>query len=262
MSRSVLPILAALAVGGAALGGGLAAQQGAPPATVRGVIFSGDDLRPVADAELLLDGVVVGRSDSAGTFRFTAPSGAHTLTVRRVGYAPTVAELLLQPGDLLEIGVTLPPHAVNLDPVVVEGRRAQSPRLQEFSERRERFPTGKFLTRDELDRYPERRLSDIFRSVQGVSVTCIDRWCTAYKLGPSGRVPSSLDPRAGACDLQVYLDGVPFFMGPQGIDELDPDVVAAIEVYVGASRVPAEFETRNARCGVVAIWTRDGSEPK
>lgn len=242
---------------------GLGAQQTAPapapaPVTVRGHVFSATDLTPVADAEFVLDGVPVGRSDSAGAFRFTASAGSHTLLIRRLGFAPVSAELVLAAGDDLEIGIQLEPRAFALDTVIVEGRAvARSPRLQEFYERMERYPTANFLTREDLDRFPERRLSDIFRTVRGVSVQCIDPYCTAYRLRPSGRVIGNIDAEAGPCDIQIYLDAVPFALGPSGIDEIDPDVVAGIEVYVGSSRVPVEFERRGARCGVVAIWTRD-----
>jgi hypothetical protein len=60
--------------------------------------------------------------------------------------------------------------------------------------------------------------------------------------------------------MQIYLDGARYMVGPSGIDAIDSETVAAIEVYSSAAQVPVEFGGLNARCGVVAIWTRDGSE--
>jgi hypothetical protein len=37
-----------------------------------------------------------------------------------------------------------------------------------------------------------------------------------------------------------------------------PDEVAAVEIYTGASQIPAQFNSSslNAHCGVIVIWTR------
>lgn len=37
-----------------------------------------------------------------------------------------------------------------------------------------------------------------------------------------------------------------------------PGLVEGIEIYRGLSTVPAQFLNSDAKCGVVAIWTRRG----
>jgi hypothetical protein len=59
-------------------------------------------------------------------------------------------------------------------------------------------------------------------------------------------------------------------MTDRGLDDFSPHDIAAIEVYTGAARIPAEFNVTgrdqprwrtdqivgNPRCGVIALWTR------
>ncbi|RMH14199.1 MAG: hypothetical protein D6701_11515, partial [Gemmatimonadetes bacterium] len=42
------------------------------------------------------------------------------------------------------------------------------------------------------------------------------------------------------------------------LDLIRPEDIEAIEVYRGASEVPAEFGGSDAGCGAIVIWTRRG----
>jgi hypothetical protein len=59
----------------------------------------------------------------------------------------------------------------------------------------------------------------------------------------------------GNCNVLLYVDGHPYQNG--SVDDFSPIVVEGIEVYRSASEIPADFRTRDATCGVIAIWTRD-----
>jgi hypothetical protein len=41
-----------------------------------------------------------------------------------------------------------------------------------------------------------------------------------------------------------------------------PKEIAGIEVYAGPSGVPAQFVGQDRQCGMVLIWTKDGSTRK
>ena len=67
--------------------------------------------------------------------------------------------------------------------------------------------------------------------------------------------------RAGECPVQIFLDGMLATRNNDGggvlVDDLvSPLDVEVIEVFRGLSSIPPEFLTPQARCGVVAIWTR------
>ena len=59
--------------------------------------------------------------------------------------------------------------------------------------------------------------------------------------------------------MQVYLDQVPL-PSPFNLDLLPtPKDLAGIEVYAGASTIPAQFAGYNRGCGVILVWTKAGS---
>jgi hypothetical protein len=69
----------------------------------------------------------------------------------------------------------------------------------------------------------------------------------------------TLPQGAGHCVGNLWLDGE-----RRGSDELaydlltdmNPDDIAAIEVYARVATVPAEFTTPKSTCGAVVIWTK------
>jgi hypothetical protein len=40
------------------------------------------------------------------------------------------------------------------------------------------------------------------------------------------------------------------------VDLLQPEELLAIEAYLGAARVPAQYGGANSACGVILLWTR------
>jgi hypothetical protein len=62
------------------------------------------------------------------------------------------------------------------------------------------------------------------------------------------------------CTVSMYVDGQPY---PNGnVDDFPPLSIEGIEVYKSASEIPAAFRTRDAMCGLIAIWTRDPDAAK
>jgi hypothetical protein len=54
---------------------------------------------------------------------------------------------------------------------------------------------------------------------------------------------------------RVFLDGL--HVPNASIDDiLNPGDVYAVEAYVGASRIPPEFDRIGGGCGVIVFWTR------
>jgi len=56
------------------------------------------------------------------------------------------------------------------------------------------------------------------------------------------------------CPPQYWLDGIPLQSG--GADEFTPENVEAIELSSSPATTPPQFNTRNATCGTVVVWSR------
>jgi len=230
---------------------------------VEGVVVTDAPGDPAEGAAVLLDGEQRAVTDAVGAFWFEAPPGSYRLEIRLVGYGAAAAQLELVAGDDPQIRVQLRRLSSELDTVVVEGEGPRyTPRLAGFYDRRETWPGGQYITWEQIERTGVRRLSDFFRTVRNIDLECTNKFCTGYLLKPSSaRVLPSFSGSED-CQVQYYLDGAAFYVGEEGIDGLPVDGIAGIEVYVGAADVPVEFSGRNARCGVVVMWTKDGSEQR
>jgi len=162
------------------------------------------------------------------------------------------------PGEELQVQVTL-----EVDPVLleaVEAHAAAAPSALEGFEHRRRTAAGHFFTRKEIARMQPRQLTDVLWRVPGLRLVPVS--------GPFGTsyVPQLMRSTgiAGArlCPILFYVNGAPFPVGADvGINAyIRPEEVAALEVYGGASSVPAQFNShaQDSRCGVILIWLYAG----
>ena len=62
-----------------------------------------------------------------------------------------------------------------------------------------------------------------------------------------------------SCPMAVVIDG--FQMpSPYDLEELpSPKEIMGIEVYSGNATIPVQFARWNSGCGLILVWTRDGS---
>lgn len=240
----------------------LAAQEapalGIEPALVRGEIRAQGTKDPIADAEIVINGISRGRSDARGRFQVDLAGGSHLLQVRRIGYAPAVARLELDAGSKVDIVIELPVQAIQLDTIVIVGRNLPYwNKLREFYDRRDNWRFGQFIGPEVLENITLPRMSDLFYRVKGVDVKCMDRYCTTYGLEAVGRGGSVATGRI-ECPMEYFVDGIRWNPGPMGVDVLHPESIAAVEVYVSPNHVPAQFSGLRARCGVAVFWLKSG----
>jgi hypothetical protein len=265
-------VLAALAPGSVAAAASAPASEvpgdpaGPPPTLVSDdlgelhvVVREGQFGPTVSAAFLRLEGPDqrTGVTDAAGVYRFERlPAGTYTLQAEHLGYGAVEVEVEVAGDDRttrILVEMHREPIALEGIEVEVEGRRPTWGPLERVYERvewQQRLGLGSFITREEIENRVAMRIEDLIRGrMAGVRV------------GPRGGISMtrSATYRSSdvSCRVQIYLDGVNV-TGRGGFEGISPNEVELIEVYRGLSQTPAEFGGYEARCGVVAVWTRRG----
>ena len=222
--------------------------------------------RPISGAHVLLMdryGTTVGfqKTDSTGRFNFERPeNGRYRLYARAVGYEPSLETVLwmMQDRNFAGLEVRLAPHATLLAPVEVLAlsppRTSTVLRDMEF---RKSHGFGIQITRQEIEARHPLRISDMLEETPGVRFSRQGSG-SVRRVIHIGTLPG---PGGGDCPVQIFLDGVLATRAAPGgdvtVDDLvEPQDVEEIEIFKGLASVPAEFLNPDARCGVIAIWTR------
>ena len=194
-----------------------------------------------------------------GRFRMVQVTpGQYLLVVRRIGYAPTSGVIEVPANDTLRLAYTLTRSNRLLDTVRVRGERLTM-RMVDFDRRRQQAQ-GQFITQAEIERRASLQTSDFLRYMRGVEVSVNTTQAFGGTQVYSRREGGGFDgnQQQQYCPMQVLLDGIilPRYFN---LDLLPPPKqIAGIEVYAGAATVPPQFSGVDRRCGVVAVWTRDG----
>jgi outer membrane receptor protein involved in Fe transport len=235
--------------------GGLAVAMatGAGAQQARGVVagvVSDSTGRPVFGAAVdVVDTDIRAMTNTAG--RYVLPGvwpGRTAVRVRRVGFAPEVSNVTVTTEDTTRADFTL--GTVAALPTTQVSAEANRGKMAEFNERRSRG-VGLFVTRDEIERRRPASMSEMLRNLPGVTVS----QRLAGGAQPVHMDRSAVSSKSGVCRVQLYVDGLPY---PEGnVDDFPPETVEGVEVFRGASEIPAGFRTRDAGCGLISIWTRD-----
>jgi hypothetical protein len=206
-----------------------------------------------------------------GRFTFLPRPGYYRFRVERVGYVQVNTAHVRVVRDSVDLEIRMRDDAVMLAPVTVVARSGRvSPVLAGFYQRME-HGFGRYITRDQIEQRQPGNITDMLRMLPGV------RMHPRVSGMGSDVVMNRAAPRMGGCQVQIFLDGIRInrsstplverdsldeqFTPPDetiAIDDLaDPSELEGIEVYYGLAGVPAEFMGPDARCGTVAVWTRE-----
>lgn len=208
------------------------------------------------------------RTGSDGTFvlHLRAP-GAYQLQGERVGYITTKSGAVdVETRQTVEVILHLSAEPLTIEPLTVTGRR-QPPRIRALDNngfyRREAAGFGKFLRREDIERYANQNLAQVLDRVQGTHLH-VDRRGKQYvsfaRAQSVGVVSRTQRGDSGPCLPKLYVNGnrVGYGQGMSLDDLVSPEQVEAVELYRSPSETPQEFNDSDAACGVIAIWTRSG----
>lgn len=139
----------------------------------------------------------------------------------------------------------------------VERSQANPTKYDLFLERKAQG-NGFFMTRAQIESHVTTRIQSLFSNIPGIKVrqsgtawTIQSQRCGASTI-KSSRVPGDQDNEH--LGPLVYIDGHKIG-GTSDLDLLRSGDIEAIEVYQGASQVPAE--ARGRACFAIFLWTRN-----
>jgi len=242
--------LAVLALGFASLAGAgeVAAQVDDTLSSLRGQVLSRSRAEPVEHAFvfLLVNGKGAITNDEG---RFVIPDVRpilDTVQIRYFGLEPSKTTVQLESGRLTDAIFLLSQSVLEVAEIKVQVRRTLSSKMRGFEERR-RKGFGYFITPEQIERRQPRQSSDILRGVPGVTVGASR---------PTGPAPVLFNRgTSGKCEPKIYLDGQP--MSGMAFDDITATDLMAVELYKGATQMPAQWATGS--CGLLVVWTKDGS---
>lgn len=242
MTRSALAICCW--IGAMAVPSGVGVAQ-ARSSTIKGTIVAVTDAgrRPLEGARITLLGTARSvSSDSKGVFMFgDLDPGRYTIQASAIGFSTMSSPLTVKDQETLEVEFEALAEAVNLPELTVEEQANHGPAdwLRRKSEGR-----GRYITRKQLEDRNHSSIPDALRMVAGVRIECRSSGICLAKMSRAPR----------GCSPAYFMDGIP---ADQAVVWLTPITdIEGIEVYSGPSETPPELESMQARCGVIALWTR------
>lgn len=218
-------------------------------ASVAGVVHN-DQGKPLAGAQLMVWGSgITTTSGDDGRFRISSlPAGTQTVEVRYVGYSPERVTVDLTSGRTVSITIAMSQRADVLDAVTVYGQTQLDRDLAGFNQRR-KLGFGRFITRADIEKKRPLRFTDLLRSTPGLRIV------------PTGGMDYTIvaahgSIAGGACRPLIYINGALLANG-EGIDMMvEPNEIAAVEIYNGVGETPPQFRGgTKGECGSIAIWT-------
>jgi hypothetical protein len=204
--------------------------------------------RPIPYATVFVDdGRETAISSDSGVFRLPLmTAGPRSFGVRRVGYQPAFFELTMPADTTVQLSIKLIPVVQLLKEVTVEEKLQHMYLARTGFYERMKAGWGTYLLPEQIDRRHPFDITDMLRGVNGVDVQSSQG--NTFALGRYG---------GRFCVLSVYLDGVPFRLGPEGLRAIDPSFIRAIEVYPRASSAPMRFQRAGGGgCGSLVLWTK------
>ena len=258
--------------------------------TIRGRLLEEGTDNPIPAGEVVLvtsKGVDLTSvlSDSTGFFFIrVAEPGEYMLRGERIGYRPALSPVVWIPeGDIVDVELRLAIGAVLHAPLTITAKRrpwyegAKAPVLWQYYERKEyygKLGLGRFAEGEQLAMMGAS--NDVAQTLAGMGGV----FALPHPTRP-GRTALYTRPTSTDCAPVIYLNNSrisnpgrqPADMAAATSAQANPaaatgrepiviedyitmDLLEAVEIYRGASEVPAEFGGPDANCGVIVLWTR------
>jgi len=222
----------------------MAAQVAGDSSALTGTVRNSFSGAPVAGVMVAIPALRVFHvTDSTGEFTLKSlVPGRQRVRVVYAEQPPTEMDIDLPPGGTVAITVLVQVGALQMQPIVVPGDRADRRlHLAGFYERR-RMIKARFFTQAQIELRQPMALTHLLAGT-GLFVQCTRRGCRVVQR-MAGRV----------CQVPIYMDGM--WVPDYDLDWVPPQDVAGLEVYRGSATTPSQFAIHGTGCGAVIIWTK------
>jgi hypothetical protein len=215
---------------------------------------------------LIVDLKLQAVTDSLGRFFIAGiASGAHLVSVRKVGFGPLSERLSFGERETVEADLLMAPtSAQSLPDANVVTTVSPSGKLAEFEERRIANKGGRFLTQVDMEKRKGGTMSDALRQLPGIAFQRAGNSQGNYVVTGRAALPGKalMTTTRQACFAAVMVDGVFVYgAGSAGepnfdIDTMNPANIAGVEYYVGAGSMPLKYNAARTTCGLLVLWTK------
>lgn len=244
------------------------------PREVKGMVLDAGSYEPIANPSIfLVDSLgtilVMTEGDDGGNFSLIPPAtGTLELRVSRIGYSQVEAELEISKDGILSLLVMVPIEPIALDEVEASVRKR--PRRAEMNmagfEARQVEGAGTYFDEEDIKKRHPTQITDLLTRIPGMTRLRIRGRVVDMKMlrAQGGSFGRAMTP----CFADLWVDGIRVREGgymsaastvPWMNDIISPENIGGIEVYVGPSQTPIQFNSSSAMCGVIVIWSRRGS---
>lgn len=246
--RISIPLIAALALAGTSVD----AQN---PRNLRGIVTDSAGY-PLPNVEVrIMELGRMTRSDLQGRFGLDRITDRIVdLTFRRLGYEVRVVRVSLINGEGDSLRVVMRAEPLVLAPVTIEDKGDNHPFFNEYERRRERG-IGTFITQKEIEKLNTSYPSDAFRRLPGMRFVQVNGGMGVRFMSSVGMRSVGARGAPSDCVPTIWVDG----QAAPGmeVDEIRAQDIHGIEIYRGASTVPAQFAKSGlTQCGAIVVWTK------
>ncbi len=222
------------------------AEEGTQGGTIAGRVTDAKTGQGVASARVTIDGASLSAlTNDSGGFRVTnVPAGAHTVTVRRIGYGQGVASVTVAADEEAIVDVRLELSASPLDAVVVTGTMVPT--------EVKALPSPiTVITAEQIREKNIQRVDELFRG----EIPGVVSFEEELNAGISRVFVRGASALSGLGEVKTYVDGVQV-AAPSFLSTIDPRMIDRVELIRGPQA--STIYGSQALNGVLQIFTKKG----
>lgn len=136
---------------------------------IQGVIIDKDGLK-VPYSNIIIKSLNKGTySEVDGSFLLVnVPEGHHTLTVKYIGYADAIVDVVVEPGNTTSIKVTISPDVVTLKDILITSYNSGQAKALNAQKNKQNITN--IVSTDQIGKFPDANIGDAIKRIPGITM--------------------------------------------------------------------------------------------